>query len=99
MASDDFKKNELNQAQYRREQMPKEERPKGSGGAAWLLAAALVVALAGIGYLLLRSSQLNDQITALREDTQTRLAQADSAPAAQHPHFKDPLPPLNTSLH
>ncbi len=98
MASDDFDKNELNQAQYRREQMPNEERPKGSGGAAWLLAAALVVALAGIGYLLLRSSQLNDQITALREDTQTRLAQADSAAVAQHADFKDRIAALNTSL-
>ncbi len=74
------------------------EPPRQRSGASGLLIGALVLALAGNVYLLVRSSRLNDQISTLRDDTQAQLAKLDSSVAAQQSDYKGRFEAVNTSV-
>ena len=72
--------------------------PRRSSAANGFLAGALVLALAGNAYLLVRSSRLNDQLASLRDDTQAQFARLDSSVAAQQSDFKERFQAVNTSV-
>ncbi len=55
------------------------EEPKGHTGLYSILVAGLVVALAGDGYLVVRSSHLNDQIAQMQERTQGQISKLGTA--------------------
>jgi chromosome segregation ATPase len=62
------------------------------------LVGALVLALAGNAYLLVRSSRLNDLLGSLRDDTQAQFARLDSSVAAQQSDYKERFQAVNTSV-
>jgi phage shock protein A len=66
---------------------PFTDAPKGHSGLFTIVIAGLVVALAGDGFLLVRSSHLNDQLGEMRDGTQaqiTKLSDATTALLAQN---------------
>ena len=50
------------------------EEPKGHTGLITVLVAGLVVALAGDGYLVVRSNHTNDQLATMQESTQGQIS-------------------------
>jgi len=53
--------------------------PKRQTRTFWALIAGLAIALIGNGYLLVRSNQLNDQMTQMRDTTQTQITKLGDA--------------------
>jgi chromosome segregation ATPase len=59
-----------------------EEKPRGNSVMIGVLAAGLVIALAGDGYLIMKANNLNDQITQMQSATQAQLSKLGDSTTA-----------------
>jgi len=77
------------------EEVVRVEQPKGHGALTAILGAGLVIALAGDGYLLVRSNHLEDNLAQTQESTQTQMSKLSEATSSL---LNQRLEAINTDL-
>src|SRR5437879_5036841 len=69
----------INEFDSKMPERPQEESPKGHTGMFTVLIIGLVLALAGDGYLLMRSNQATEDLAQMRDGTQTQISKLGEA--------------------